>query len=88
MAEQVLKEYDVTLDPRKRFTLRGKTSFDRYHVRLFADGSFVAEPRVLVSPKDLSKNAQKMVYLSIKNLKKGKAGSSVDFTGYTKYLED
>jgi hypothetical protein len=87
MAAEILKEYDVTLDPRKRFTLRGKTPFDRYHVRLFADGRFVAEPRVLASPKDLSKNALKMLYGSIRNLKNGKAGPRVDFTKYAKYLE-
>jgi hypothetical protein len=88
MATQVLKEYDAKLDTKRRCVIHGLRSFNRYHVRVYADGTVQMQPRVLASPQELSANTLRMLYGSIKNLKKGKAGAAVDFAKYAKYLTE
>ena len=48
-----VREYDAKLDARKRLTLRD-AGYDHYHVRELEDGTVVLQPRVLVSPNDLT----------------------------------
>lgn len=88
MAENVIQEYDAKLDGKRRCTIHGIPAFDRYHVKVFTDGKIEMTPRVLAAPEELSAKSLRMIYGSIKNLKKGKAGSVVDFDKYQKYLKD
>lgn len=88
MAEQVLEEYDAKLDTKRRCIIHGIPAFDRFHVKVFASGRIEMTPRVLAKPEELSKNTLRMIYGSVNNLKKGKAGKAVDFDKYSDYLKD
>ena len=61
---------------------------NRHHVKVFDSGKIVMTSRVLAKPEELSKNTLRMIYGSIRNLKKGKAGSTVEFKKYKEYLKD
>lgn len=78
MAENILQEYDAKLDTKQRCVIHGIPFFDRYHVKVFDSGKIEMMPRVLAGPKDLSKNTLRMIYGSVRNLKTGKAGSTVN----------
>ena len=88
MSTGILKEYDAKLDTKGRCIIRGVPAFDRYHVKVFQDGKVEMQPRVLASPEELSENTLRMIYGSIRNIKKGKAGSAVDFVKHKKHLEE
>lgn len=88
MAERVLQEYDAKLDTKSRCVIHGIPAFDRYHIKIFESGKIEMTPRVLAKTEELSENTLKMIYSSIKNLKEGKAGSTVDFDKHRKHLED
>jgi hypothetical protein len=88
MAEKLLQEYDAKLDNKRRCVIHGIMPFDRYHVKVFKNGKVEMTPRVLASPEELSAKTLRMIYGSIKNLKKDKAGSAVDFKLFKKYLKD
>jgi len=88
MAEKVLQEYDAKLDNKRRCVIHGNLPFERYHIKIFDSGKIEMNPRVLASPDELSEKTLRMIYGSIKNLKENKAGSTVDFKKYGKYLKD
>jgi hypothetical protein len=48
-----VREYDARLDARKRLTIRD-AGYEHYHVRELDDGTVVLQPRVLVSPNELT----------------------------------
>lgn len=88
MAEDIIQEYDAKLDNKHRCVIHGIPSFDRYHVKVFGSGKIEMTPRVLVSPEELSESTLRMIYSSIRNLKEGNAGSTVDFDKYQEYLKE
>ncbi|MBD3393614.1 MAG: hypothetical protein GF410_16480 [Chitinivibrionales bacterium] len=88
MVERIVEEYDAKLDNKHRCVIRGIAAFNRYHVRVFNSGKIEMTPRVLASPEELSENARRMLYGSVRSLKKGEAGSAVDFGKYRKYLKE
>jgi hypothetical protein len=88
MAEDIIQEYDAKLDNKHRCVIHGVPVFDRYHVKVFESGKIEMTPRVLAGLEELSEKTLRMVYGSIRNLKKGKAGSLVDFKKYQKYLNE
>lgn len=88
MTENLFQEYDTKLDNKHRCVIHGIPSFDRYHVKVFNNGKIEMTPRVLASPDELSEKTLRMIYGSIRNLKKGKAGSTVDFKKFQEYLKD
>jgi hypothetical protein len=88
MSKNVFQEYDTKLDTKKRCVIHGIPSFNRYHVKVFDSGKIEMTPRVLASPEELSAKTLRMIYGSIRNLKKGKAGSTVAFEKYQDYLKD
>jgi len=49
---EVIEEYDVTLDAKKRVPILFTPKYDRYHVSEFKNGIVVLEPRELVVPKE------------------------------------
>lgn len=87
MSEEIIQEYDAKLDKKHRCIIKGIPAIDRYHIKVFKNGNIEMTPRVLASPQELSENTLRMIYSSIKNLKEGKVGSSVDFEKHQKYLE-
>lgn len=88
MVEQIVEEYDAKLDSKQRCIVHGIPAFERYHVRVYTSGKIEMTPRVLASTEELSENSRRMLYSSIRNFKKGKTGSAVNFAKYRKYLEE
>ncbi|MDY0289513.1 MAG: hypothetical protein RBR15_11875 [Sphaerochaeta sp.] len=74
--------YDATVDMKKRITLRGST-YLHYHVEELEDGRIILEPRVLVSPFEISKNTLSMMDSSVKNLKQGRGSKPVDLSSFS-----
>jgi hypothetical protein len=71
------REYDAPLDSRKRLTLRG-AEYSNYHVIEYEDGSFLLEPRMLVSPPLLSHRTLAMMDEAVDNLERGMLSEPVD----------
>lgn len=78
---QAIAEYDATVDMKKRITLRGR-KYSHYHVAEYEDGCIILEPRVLVSPFEVSKNTLTMMDSSIENFKHGKTSKPVDLSSF------
>jgi hypothetical protein len=77
--QELLKEYDTTLDTKHRLTVRsGKGLYKNYHVRVFGDGRILMEPRILVHPKYVSKRTLRMMDKAIGNYKKGTRSEPID----------
>ena len=74
--ELAINSYNSKVDSKKRITIRN-ASYEYYNVQEFEDGKIVLEPRVLVSPDEISENTLKMMDSSMSNLKKGKASKPI-----------
>lgn len=68
--------YNSKVDSKKRITLR-RSHYEYYSVKEYEDGTIVLEPRVLISPFEISKKSLKMMDKSIKNFKNGKVSKEV-----------
>ena len=79
---QTLVKYDATVDMKKRITLRG-SKYSHYHVEELEDGRIILEPRVLVSPFEISKNTLSMIDSSVKNLKQGRVSKPVEISSFS-----
>jgi hypothetical protein len=77
----VVEEYDVAADAKKRISLR-RPMTKYFRVRALSNGSFLLEPRVLVSPQDVPARVLKMLDQSAKNLKKGIVSPPIDLTPF------
>lgn len=75
---EAILTYNAKVDSKKRITLR-KTNYEYYEIKEFEDGTIVLEPKVLVSPFQVSENTLKMMDKSIDNLKKGKVSKEIKF---------
>jgi hypothetical protein len=79
----VLERYDVAADAKKRINLRNaKTKY--FHVKVFSNGAYLLEPRVLVPPEAISARTLKMMDKSVANLKKGLASAPIDLSAFLK----
>lgn len=76
MAE-VLKEYDLKMDSKRRVTLRS-AEYEHYHARHYADGKILLEPRELREPETISRRALEQMDEAIRNLRDGVAGDEFD----------
>lgn len=81
MPLNAVKTYDAKIDVKKRITLRN-SRFDYYHVKEFADGRIVLEPRELVAPFEVSQATLSMMDSAVANLKKGKVSRPVDLSEF------
>lgn len=79
----VLLDYDVAADAKNRISLRGAKA-KYFHVLALSNGSYMLEPRVLVSPDALPAKTLKMLNRSAANLKKGKVSPPIDLSSYQK----
>jgi hypothetical protein len=78
---QVIADYDVAADAKKRINLRNaKTKY--FHVKAFSNGCYVLEPRVLVSPRAISARSLRMLDKSVANLKKGLASAPINLAEF------
>lgn len=76
-ARQPVREYDASLDARKRLTLRG-AEFENYHVIQYEDGSYRLEPRILVEPHTLSRRTLQMMDRAIEHFDRGEVSEPID----------
>ena len=74
--DKIINSYNCKVDSKNRITLR-KSRFDYYSVQEFEDGKIVLEPRVLVSPFEVSKKTLNMMDKSVKNIKKNKVSNPI-----------
>ncbi len=86
MAEELLTEYDTTIDTKKRFVIRGIPAFNHFHVKVFRDRKKASytlkmEPRVLASLDQLSEKSLRMIDNSMKNINKGVASEPINLKG-------
>lgn len=73
--------YDVAADAKNRISLRGAKA-KYFHVKALSNGSYLLEPRVLVSPNDIPARTLKMLDRSVVSLKKGNASEPIDLTHF------
>ena len=79
----VVESYDVAADVKKRISLRNaRTKY--FHVKAFANGCFLLEPRVLVAPEAIPARTLKMLDKAAVNLKKGLASPPIDLGPFLK----
>jgi len=79
----VIREYDTAADAKNRVSLRGAKA-KYFHVKELSNGSYVLEPRVLVSPDTIPARTLKMLNRSVVQLKKGKASAPIDLSPFIK----
>ena len=77
----VIDHYDVAADAKSRISLR-RTKTKYFHVKALSNGSYLLEPRVLVSPEAIPARTLKMLERSMAQLKKGKASAPVDLSPF------
>ncbi len=83
----IAHEYDITLDSKKRVTVRGDVEYSNYHVKKLKNGVIVMEPRELKIPDDISENTLKMIYSSVKNFNNNKS-KPIDFDKLRHLVEE
>ncbi len=77
----IVDQYDIAADAKKRIILR-KARTKYFHVKALSNGSFLLEPRVLVSPEAVSARSLKMLDKSVASLKKGLASAPIDLSAF------
>lgn len=75
--EDVIAEYDVKRDDRKRITLR-RPQFEYYHAIEYADGRVLLEPRELRVPDTISRRTLSHMDEAIGNLDQGHIGDEFE----------
>lgn len=77
----ILRDYDAAVDAKNRISLRG-TRTKYFHVKKLANGSFVLEPRLLVSPDAIPVSTLKRLDTAVIQLKKGQASAPIDLSPF------
>ena len=73
----IVKEYEAKLDSKHRITIRG-SEYQYFQVKQYGDGHLELLPRILVDPKEISKNTLKMIDKSVENLRSGKVSEPIN----------
>jgi hypothetical protein len=76
MKNKVVKQYTVSLDTKRRLTIR-EAPFLHYNVKVYSDGNVMLSPRILIDPNMVSKNTFKTIESSMKNFKEGKVSDPI-----------
>jgi len=79
----IIRAYDTAADAKNRVSLRGAKA-KYFHVQELSNGSYVLEPRVLVSPDAIPARTLKMLNRSVVQLKKGSASAPIDLSPFVK----
>jgi len=77
----IVKQYETKLDAKKRLLIR-KSKYAYFLVKEFDDGHIVLEPKVLVSPDEISENTLQMMDEAVNNFKSGTVSDPIDFENY------
>ena len=78
---EVIKDYDVHIDSKKRVTLRG-ARYQYYNVREYENGCIMLEPREWITPDSISARTLKEMDQSIQNFKLGKVSEPIDLSDF------
>ena len=78
---KIVGRYDVAADAKKRISLRGARA-KYFHVKAFANGSYLLEPRVLVPPQAVSARTLKMLDQSVAQLQRGLASAPINLAAF------
>ena len=78
---EVVKDYDVHIDSKKRVTLRG-AKYQYYNVREYENGCIMLEPRELVTPETISERTLEDMDQAIRNFKMGKVSAPIDISDF------
>ncbi|MCC8196525.1 MAG: hypothetical protein LIO49_06980 [Ruminococcus sp.] len=80
-AREVVRNYDVHIDSKKRVTLRG-AAYHYYNVKEYENGCIILEPRELVAPVTISKKTLAGMDEAVANFKKGEVSEPVDLSDF------
>jgi len=78
---EVIKDYDVHIDSKKRVTLRG-AKYQYYNVREYENGCIMLEPRELATPETISERTLEYMDQAIRNFKMGKVSAPIDISDF------
>lgn len=78
---EVLKDYVVHLDNKKRVTLRG-ASYQYYNVKEYGNGCIILEPRELTAPECISERTLSDMDEAVRHFKMGDASPAVDLSDF------
>ena len=78
---EVVKNYDVHIDSKKRVTIRG-ARYQYYHVREYDNGCIMLEPRELAVPEEISSRTLSDMDNAIRNFKLGQVSNPVDLSDF------
>ena len=78
---EVVKDYDVHIDNKKRVTLRG-AKYQYYNVREYENGCIMLEPRELTTPEMISEKTLRDMDQAVHNLRLGKVSEPIDLSDF------
>ena len=82
--ETTINSYNSKVDSKRRITLRN-SNYEYYSVKEYKSGKIILEPRVLVSPFEISENTLETIKRSVENVKKGKISKALKLDVQTIY---
>ena len=78
---EAVRDYDTRVDAKGRITLRGAT-YTNYNVRMFENGCFLVEPRVLTVPDTISARSLEDMDKAVENFKAGNVSPAIDLSDF------
>lgn len=78
---EVVKDYNVHIDSKKRVTLRG-AKYQYYNVREYDNGCIMLEPRELTIPAEISSRTLESMDQAIRHFKLGQVSDPVDLSDF------
>lgn len=78
---EVVKDYDVHIDNKKRVTLRG-AKYQYYNVREYENGCIMLEPRELTTPEMISEKTLRDMDQVVHNFRLGKVSEPIDLSDF------
>jgi hypothetical protein len=73
----IIKKYEAKLDSKHRITIR-ESEYQYFQVTQYSDGHLELLPRVLVDPKEISRNTLNMVEKAVENFQSEKVSESIN----------
>lgn len=78
---EVVKDYIVHLDEKKRVTLRGSI-YQYYYVKEYENGCIMLEPQEMVVPESISAKTLEDMDKAVRNFKMGKVSPVIDLSDF------
>ncbi len=78
---EVIKDYVVHIDDKKRVTLRG-AKYQYYNVKKYENGCVILEPRELVVPETISAKTLEDMDRAVDNFKSGSVSPAINLSDF------